>query len=152
MSIILINCSFLPPLQVVLHQQFLNAFDHVTFYQSMTTFFISGVVYVVTHRSLRAPNMWLKASFPKDTNAELTTIGVIVGPLQNMIIALGILPLLCYLQKNVLLSYVLVDLGVLAFIVAPVLETTYVTCSNIVTNVWSRHWFWKNYVKETNLY
>jgi len=137
---------------VVFYQQFRNTSDYVTFYQSITTFFISGVVYVVAHRSLRAPNMWLKASFPKDTNVELTTIEVMLGPLQSVIIALGTLPLLCYLQKNVLLSYVLVDLGVLAFIVAPVLETTYVTCSNIVTNVWSRHWFWKNYVKETNLY
>jgi len=96
--------------------------------------------------------MWLKPSFPKDTSAELTTIGVIVGPPQNVIIALGTLPLLCYLQKNVLLPYVLVDLGVPVFIVPLVPETTHVTRSNIVTNVWSRHWFWKNYVKGTDLY
>jgi len=148
MSIILINCSFLPPSQVELYQQFLNTSDRVTFCQSTTTFFTSGVVYVVEHRSLEAPNMWVKASFPKDTSAELTTIGVILGPLQSVIIASGTLPVFCYLQKNVLLPYVLVDLGVMAFIVALVPETTHVSCSNIVINVWSQHWFWKNYVKK----
>ena len=97
MSIILINCSFVLPSEVVLYQQFLNSSDRVIFYQSMPTFFISGVVCVVVHNSLGAPNMWLKAFFPKDTNAELTMIGVIVGPLQSLIIALGTLPLFCYL-------------------------------------------------------
>jgi len=85
--------------------------------------------------------MWLKALFPKDTSAELTTIGVILGLLQSVIIALGALPLFSYQQKNLLLPYVLVDLGVLAFIVTLVPKTTHATHSNIVTNVWSRHWF-----------
>ena len=113
-----------------------------------------------------APNMWLNVSFLEDTSAKWFTIRAILGPLPSMVITLGTLPLFWYLEKKVLLAYVLVDLGFLVFIVvlvpetiqekkvllpyvledlgflvfivALVLETTHVIRSVIVTNVCSQ--------------